>query len=167
MTGRCHRRSAAERELKVLDVNIYRHHCQSPQQYYHQLRQQGVAAIRLVPQLQPQDAEAWGAFLCAVFAIWVREDIGRMVIFPFESALRGWCGEAVRPADAPVTPACRDCPWLRICGGDCPPLNAQNSPNPLCAGYRQFYSMSAPYMRVMRDLQSQHRSPAELMPLLR
>nr|VUD33381.1 Uncharacterised protein [Raoultella sp. NCTC 9187] len=31
MTGRCHRRSAAERELKVLDVNIYRHHCQSPQ----------------------------------------------------------------------------------------------------------------------------------------
>lgn len=90
-----------------------------------------------------------------------------MVILPFESALRGWCGEAVRPVDAPVTPACCDCPWLRLCGGDCPPLNAQTGPNPLCAGYRRFYSMSAPYMRVMRDLQSQQRSPAELMPLLR
>lgn len=78
MTGRCHRRSAAERELKVLDVNIYRHHCQSPQEYYHQLRQQGVAAIRLVPQLQPQDAEAWGIF-CV-----------RFLLFGYAKISAGW-----------------------------------------------------------------------------
>jgi uncharacterized protein len=34
-------------------------------------------------------------------------------------------------------------------------------------GYRQFYSWSAPYMRVLRDLLNQHRSPVELMHLLR
>ncbi|SQI78115.1 transcriptional regulator [Klebsiella oxytoca] len=38
---------------------------------------------------------------------------------------------------------------------------------PFCEGYRQFYSWSAPYMRVLRDLLNQHRSPVELMHLLR
>ena len=39
--------------------------------------------------------------------------------------------------------------------------------DPLCAGYRQFYDFSGPYMRVMRDLRRQQRPPEALMPLLR
>ena len=39
--------------------------------------------------------------------------------------------------------------------------------NVLCAGYQAFYSYSAPHMRVMRDLIKQHRSPMELMTMLR
>jgi uncharacterized protein len=49
----------------------------------------------------------------------------------------------------------------------CPQLRLEDGSNALCEGYRQFYSWSAPYMRVLRDLLNQHRSPVELMHLLR
>ncbi|MBJ4297103.1 radical SAM protein, partial [Salmonella enterica subsp. enterica serovar Typhimurium] len=39
--------------------------------------------------------------------------------------------------------------------------------NQLCEGYQTFFNYSSPHMRVMRDLLKQHRSPEELMAMLR
>ena len=85
----------------------------------------------------------------------------------FEATLRAWRGETVRYENNPPGPACAGCAWLRLCGGGCPQLRLEDGSNALCEGYRQFYSWSAPYMRVLRDLLNQHRSPVELMHLLR
>ncbi len=53
--------------------------------------------------------------------------------------------------------------WHRLC----PHAREDKPDNVLCAGYQAFYSYSAPHMRVMRDLIKQHRSPMELMTMLR
>ncbi|WP_114500661.1 regulator [Klebsiella variicola] len=117
------------------------HHCHQPQAFYAQLRQQGLTAIHFIPQLAAGDAALWGEFLCAVFHRWVREDIGRINILLFSETLSAWCGETLtQPGE---------------------------QEDPLCAGYRQFYDLSGPYMRVMRDLRRQQRPPEALMPLLR
>lgn len=97
MTGcrtECH--SLAHNEPAVQEVKVYRHHCQQPQQLYRELRAQGVRAVRFIPQLRAEDANAWGNFLCAIFHIWAREDIGRITITLFEETLRIWCGEPLR-----------------------------------------------------------------------
>lgn len=62
---------------------------------------------------------------------------------------------------------CQACSLLRFCNGDCPKHRDEGGKSVLCAGYRAFISHSAPHMRVMRDLIRQHRSPAELMAMLR
>ncbi|WP_312691752.1 SPASM domain-containing protein [Kosakonia sp.] len=62
---------------------------------------------------------------------------------------------------------CRHCDVLRLCGGDCPQHRFMQHKSALCAGYYRFFSHSAPYMRVMRDLLNQRRSPMELMAILR
>ena len=49
----------------------------------------------------------------------------------------------------------------------CPHAREETPDSVLCAGYQAFYSYSAPHMRVMRDLIKQHRSPMELMTMLR
>lgn len=61
---------------------------------------------------------------------------------------------------------CRQCPARRLCNGDCP-KHRVNGKSLLCAGYRDFFSHSAPHMQVMRDLIKQRRSPAELMRMLK
>ncbi|WP_347446350.1 hypothetical protein, partial [Burkholderia pseudomallei] len=58
---------------------------------------------------------------------------------------------------------CQACDWHRLC----PHAREDKPDNVLCAGYQAFYSYSAPHMRVMRDLIKQHRSPMELMTMLR
>ncbi|SSN00557.1 regulator [Klebsiella variicola] len=122
-------------------VVVEAHHCHQPQAFYAQLRQQGLTAIHFIPQLAAGDAALWGEFLCAVFHRWVREDIGRINILLFSETLSAWCGETLtQPGE---------------------------QEDPLCAGYRQFYDLSGPYMRVMRDLRRQQRPPEALMPLLR
>lgn len=63
--------------------------------------------------------------------------------------------------------ACQRCPALRLCNGDCPKHRLANGRSALCEGYQDFFTWSAPYMRVMRDLLAQHRSPVELMVMLR
>lgn len=56
----------------------------------------------------------------------------------------------------------------RATGIGCRPHAREDKPdNVLCVGYQAFYSYSAPHMRVMRDLIKQHRSPMELMTMLR
>ena len=61
----------------------------------------------------------------------------------------------------------RGCAWLRLCGGGCPQLRLEGWLQCVCEGYRQFYSWGAPICAVLRDLLNQHRSPVELMHLLR
>ena len=62
---------------------------------------------------------------------------------------------------------CRECPVLRFCHGDCPKHRiVEGGKSALCTGYRQFFTYSAPYMKAMRDLLKQHRSPMELMAML-
>ena len=142
-------------------VVVEAHHCHQPQAFYAQLRQQGLTAIHFIPQLAAGDAALWGEFLCAVFHRWVREDIGRINILLFSETLSAWCGELITQAGTPAAnSACYGCPWLRLC-------RCGKQEDPLCAGYRQFYDLSGPYMRVMRDLRRQQRPPEALMPLLR
>lgn len=62
---------------------------------------------------------------------------------------------------------CRNCSLLRLCNGDCLKHRDSSGKSMLCAGYKAFFNDSSPYMRVMRDLIKQHRSPMELMAMLR
>ncbi|BDH47734.1 regulatory protein [Salmonella enterica subsp. enterica serovar Choleraesuis] len=61
---------------------------------------------------------------------------------------------------------CLRCDVRRLCQGDCPKHRQDNGKSVLCAGYRHFFDHTAPYMRVMRDLMAQRRSPMELMDIL-
>lgn len=62
---------------------------------------------------------------------------------------------------------CKACSALRLCNGDCPKHRDATGKSALCKGYHQFFTYTAPYMRVMRDLINQRRSPMELMMMLR
>ena len=66
-----------------------------------------------------------------------------------------------------LVPECRTCQALRLCHGDCPKHRDASGKSALCEGYRAFFIYSAPYMKVMRDLIRQRRSPAEIMTMLR
>ncbi|HAT8014076.1 anaerobic sulfatase maturase [Citrobacter rodentium] len=63
--------------------------------------------------------------------------------------------------------ACQSCAWRKFCHGDCPKHRDAAGISRLCAGYQAFFVHTAPHMRVMRDLLKQHRSPMELMAMLR
>ncbi|MGL5242921.1 MAG: anaerobic sulfatase maturase [Kluyvera ascorbata] len=65
-----------------------------------------------------------------------------------------------------LTDACRQCTVLPFCQGDCPKHRNADGKSALCEGYRQFFTHSAPYMKAMRDLLKQRRSPVELMVML-
>ncbi len=62
---------------------------------------------------------------------------------------------------------CQHCNAAWLCNGDCPKHRMDSGKSALCRGYHQFFTHSAPYMKVMRDLIMHQRSPAELMGLLR
>ncbi|WP_245880228.1 radical SAM protein [Superficieibacter electus] len=146
---------------------------QQPQQVYRYLRELSLPDIHFFPlvernkqgQLSAESltGDVWGRFLRAVFDIWVREDIGRVSVSLFDATLNVWQGTP-RCDIAPesVCAACYCCEQRRFCSG-C----GIASDSVLCSGYRQFFAYSAPYMRVMRDLIKQHRSPMELMVMLR
>ena len=93
-------------DIPVQEVIIHRQECERPELVYHQLSAQGAVAIKFIPHLQPADARLWGDFLCAVFAIWVKEDANRIVVPLFEATLRAWRGESVQYANNPPGPAC-------------------------------------------------------------
>ena len=104
-------------------------------------------------------AELWGKFLIALFECWVRADISRISIELFDATLQKWCGSE----NPQLRRDCQACDWHRLC----PHAREETPDSVLCAGYQAFYSYSAPHMRVMRDLIKQHRSPMELMTMLR
>ena len=70
--------------------------------FFKEIKAQYISFIPLVePQPAPQGgvsartvpAEAFGAFLCAVFDEWVRQDIGRIIVQMFEEAARPAYGQ--------------------------------------------------------------------------
>ena len=218
-------------EFNLLVV-VNRLNSQQPARMYHYLRQSGTPFLQFIPLIERDEKgmltaesvepQAWGAFLNAVFNIWVREDIGRVFIQLFDSTLGVWCGHPAqmcslsetcghafaleangdlyqcdhyvypqyRLGNLHQTPLkvlnaspqaaefgqlkktalcadCHNCSLLRFCHGDCPKHRDTNGKSVLCAGYRAFFNHSSPYMRVMLDLIRQHRSPMELMAMLR
>lgn len=158
---------------RLKDIRVTLSVSQQPQRVYRYLRERRLSRIHFYPlveqaangQLSAESVtgEAWGNFLSAIFDIWVREDIGRVSIPLFEDTLNVWQerqhDDAVQET---LSATCRNCTQLRFCLG-C----RIASDSVLCSGYRQFFAYSAPYMRVMRDLIKQHRTPMELMALLR
>ncbi|MBJ3817001.1 hypothetical protein F9C28_19450 [Shimwellia pseudoproteus] len=148
----------------LVDVNPV--NCQHPRGLYDWLKQTGVPFIQFVPRIEGAASDIlngpqWGHFLTTVFRCWVHHDIGQIFIQQFDAALGAWCG--LKPAPG-MTPACQRCEMGWLC-------RAQPSATPdvgcvLCSGYLDFFTYSAPFMRVMRDLIAQRRSPVELIPLL-
>ncbi|MFU0922759.1 radical SAM protein [Kluyvera sichuanensis] len=157
---------------------VNRQNCLQPQRWYREFRQTGMKSVQLIPLIDRDESgnlsarsvqpEEWGAFLRAVFDLWVREDINIVQIRLFESTLAIWRGFSPHiacNADV-VNSACSECPVLRFCHDGCPDHRCTDGKNALCEGYRHFYTYSAPYMKAMRDLLKQHRSPMELMAML-
>ena len=75
-------------------------------------------------------------------------------------------GEAKRSA---LPHQCRECPWLKLCNGECPKNRIARTPdgepglNYLCQGYARIFAHTAPAMQWMaREYQSQ-RPPAAIM----
>ena len=76
------------------------HNVQFPLQVYRFFRQNNAQYITFLPMVEPQQdtrggvspisvpAEAWGAFLCAIFDEWRDQDIGRVKVQIFEEAAR-------------------------------------------------------------------------------
>ncbi|EAA8744817.1 radical SAM protein [Salmonella enterica] len=136
-----------------IQVVVNRQNSQRPQQLYRNLQRLGIRNVHFIPLLEhdrngmlTEDSLCsadWGRFLNSVFDIWVREDIQRISVRLFDETLQQWCG------------------------GGCPEHRDSQGKNRLCEGYQTFFNYSSPHMRVMRDLLKQHRSPEELMAMLR
>lgn len=83
-------------------VVVHHHNSQQPQRLYRYLRELGTPFIQFIPLLERDEqgrldplsvsASAWGHFLCTIFDIWIREDVGRIFIQLFDSTLAVWCG---------------------------------------------------------------------------
>lgn len=96
---------AHEVEFNLLVV-VGRHNCSQPALLYRYLRELGTPFLQFIPLLEmthchiPDDnsvsARSWGAFLCGVFDVWVREDVGRTFVQLFDSTLGVWNGFSSR-----------------------------------------------------------------------
>lgn len=66
---------------------------------------------------------------------------------------------------------CHSCQWLFACYGGCPKhrflpsASGQLNENYLCAGYKLFFSHTAPVMNAMKILYENNLSPAEIRPV--
>ncbi|WP_447214853.1 radical SAM protein [Citrobacter pasteurii] len=167
----------SERRTKVV---VDRKKSLQPDELYRNLQQSGIRSVQFVPMVERDEhgylkaesvtSEDWGRFLKTVFDIWVREDITRISVQLFDNTLNQWCGRpghTVRHAISPLSARCQACSLLQFYRGDCPAFCHDSGKGGLCAGYQAFFNHSSPHMRVMRDLIKQHRSPAELMAMLR
>lgn len=70
---------------------------QQPEQVYRYLRALGTPFLQFIPLVEHDNPasvtdQQWGAFLNAVFDIWVREDVGRVFVQLFDSTLGVWSG---------------------------------------------------------------------------
>lgn len=165
---------------EAYQIVVNRQNSQQAQELYRNLQQLGIRAVQFIPHIEfdrnghlsaeSVTAEGWGQFLNAVFALWVREDVNRISIQLFDKTLKQWCGraDAVNLQDiSHIGAECRSCYVLHFCAGECLKHRDSSGKSVLCAGYKAFFNDSSPYMRVMRDLIKQHRSPMELMAMLR
>ncbi|CAM7471614.1 MULTISPECIES: radical SAM protein [Citrobacter] len=164
----------------VLNVVIDHQKCLQPVEVYRGLQQGNVRLVQFIPLVKHDGSghltdesvtsEAWGRFLITIFDIWVREDINQISIQLFDKTLRQWCGltaQIERQTMSSMNTRCQTCSLFQYYHGDCPAYCEDNGKGVLCAGYQAFFSHTAPHMRVMRDLLKQHRSPMELMAMLR
>jgi len=192
---------------------VHRDNAAAPLAVYRFLKQIGSTFIQFIPLVVRGEraelsvsAEAWGAFLIAVFDEWRRHDLGRISIQPIDDQLRLHCGQPAslcifseqcgqapileqngdlyscdhfvepghrlgrlgreplaglvfgerqaafrRGKRAGLPGACRSCPWLARCFGECPKNRITDADegepglNRLCAGYRRFFEHSAPH----------------------
>lgn len=164
-------------DTAYLSVTVNRQNSRWPKLLYQQLRQSGASLLQFIPLMERDEhgiltvesvePQVWGTFLTTVFDIWVREDIGRVHVRLFDVVLNEWCGYSRHEEKTAVSPDCQRCTVLRFCHGDCPKHRDESGKSVLCAGYSAFIDYTAPHMRVMRDLIRQHRSPTELMAMLR
>lgn len=65
-----------------------------------------------------------------------------------------------------LPPACRACPWLPACQGECP-QHRDGKGNRLCEGYKIFFAHTAPYFDRMRALLEAGKDAAEIMREIR
>lgn len=157
-------------QVSVLVTVINRKNCRQPERLYRNLREQGIPNLQFIPLQEHDNPESvtdrqWGAFLVAVFDVWVREDIGRICVQLFEETKDIWAGNPTQPDAFALSGECQSCRVRSLCYRDTE--QRIESKSALCAGYQAFFRHSAPHMRVMRDLIRHHRSPVELMALLR
>jgi uncharacterized protein len=67
---------------------------------------------------------------------------------------------------------CRECEVRFLCNGECPKHRFATTPdgepglNYLCAGYKGFFTTTAPHFRSMADLLRAGRPPAEIMGIV-
>lgn len=202
-------------------VTVNRFNSRHPLKVYKYLTGLGFDFLQFIPivervsrdSLEPTpwsvQAEQYGKFLCEIFDYWARNDVGRIFVQLFESALNVWmggypslcvfapvCGRALAVehngdlyacdhfvyadhfrgniADAKslkdmvdgteqqefglvkakTSSECLECEVLPFCGGDCPKhwlATAEDGKliSHLCAGYKQFFTHSAPVFRAM------------------
>jgi uncharacterized protein len=83
---------------------VHRDNVESPIAVYRFFKEIGARSLQFLPLVERRPdapggvsertvpAEAFGAFLCAVFDEWVRQDIGRITIQTFDEAVRAACG---------------------------------------------------------------------------
>ena len=129
--------------------------------------------------------EQWGNFLCRLFDLWVKEDVGDHFVFPeyklgniyqqtlvemMYSERQQRFGQAKYDS---LPHQCKECEWLFACNGDCPKnrfartTDGEPGLNYLCAGYRQFFNHVAPYMDFMKKEYLAQRAPANVMDAIR
>lgn len=164
----------------IVKIVVDHQKCLHPNDLYRDLQLAGVRAVQFIPLMKRDEtgcltaesvtSEDWGRFLNSVFDIWVREDINRISIPLFDQTLNRWCclkGQTERQSLSSLSARCQECSLSQFYRGDCPAQCDGDREGGLCAGYRAFFDHSSPHMRVMRDLLKQHRSPMELMAMLR
>lgn len=171
-------------------------------------------------------AEDWGNFLCRIFDVWVKNDVGSYFINYFDNTLAAYMNETpalctmakycccapaiehngdVYSCDHFVFPEnrlgnihtsalgemvksnkqlffeedkertlaqqCRRCPYLKLCGGDCPKNRTLQTTDgdyvtELCAGFEHFFRHTENAFQFMANELRHHRSPSNVMKML-
>src|SRR5574340_205140 len=97
-------------------VTVNRGNCEQPRRVYQHLVDLGFRHLQFLPVVERESregrkatpwsvrGEAYGQFLCEVFDYWARQDVGRVYVQLFESALNGWLGRP--PTLCTCAPTC-------------------------------------------------------------
>ena len=66
-----------------------------------------------------------------------------------------------------LTEACKNCPYLKYCGGGCPKDRFEEGQYYLCRGLRAFFAHAEPILEKVMTLSRDGKSPKEIMTTLR
>jgi len=90
-------------EFNVL-CSVHRLNAARPREVYEFLREHGVKFMQFIPIVVPAEGapgaatpesvtpELWGGFLCEIFDVWVRRDVGAVFVQAFDMTLAAWTG---------------------------------------------------------------------------